>query len=75
MDTPNFIPWFPLPFDLLGKMCIAICPVCDVINFEINRSFLIEPFFYITKGYIEKGFAVVKSCLRPQSGDLKICQI
>ena len=32
-------------------MCIAsiCCPVCDVINSEINLSFLIKPFFYITK--------------------------
>ena len=28
---------------------IISCPVCDVINFEINLSFLIEPFFYVTK--------------------------
>ena len=28
---------------------IIYCPVCDVINFEINLSFLIERFFYITK--------------------------
>ena len=37
--------------DILGYMCIAIisCPVCDVINFEINHNFLVKPFFYITK--------------------------
>ena len=37
---------------LLGNICIAIicCPVCDDINFHIiNLSFLIKPFFYITK--------------------------
>ena len=35
----------------LGNMCILIIfsPVCDVINLEINLSFLIKPFFYITK--------------------------
>ena len=32
-------------------MCIVIicCPVCDVINFEFNHSFLIKPFFEMTK--------------------------
>ena len=32
-------------------MCIAIifCTVCDVKNFQIDYSFLIKPFFYITK--------------------------
>ena len=37
---------------LLGNICTAIicCPVCDDINFHIiNLSFLIKPFFYITK--------------------------
>ena len=34
----NFIPWFPLLLKILWNMCIVIicCPVCDVINFEIN---------------------------------------
>ena len=31
------------------EYCNQCCTVCDVINFEINLSFLIEPFFYITK--------------------------
>ena len=33
------------------KKCIVIicCPLCDVINFEINLSFHIKLFFYITK--------------------------
>ena len=32
-------------------MCIVTiyCAACEVINFEINHSFLIEPFFYITE--------------------------
>ena len=33
-------------------MCIAVicCPVCDVINFEIDlRLLFTKPFFYITK--------------------------
>ena len=34
-----------------GQLCIVIicCPASDVINFEINRSFLINSFFYIIK--------------------------
>ena len=36
---------------IMGNMCIVIicCAVCWVINFEINFSFLIKLFFYITK--------------------------
>ena len=32
---------------LLGNLCIAIAwePGCDVMDFEINLNFLIEPFF------------------------------
>ena len=32
------------------SVCIVIiyCAVCGVISFEINHSFLIKPFFYIT---------------------------
>ena len=32
-------------------MCTVIicCPVCDVKNFEVNRSFFIKLFFYITE--------------------------
>ena len=46
----NIIAWLPPLLNILGNMCIAIifCPVCDVINFEINHSFLIKAFFYIT---------------------------
>ena len=38
-------------FELLGNMHNAIIsfPVCDVINFEINISFLIKTLFYITE--------------------------
>ena len=77
-------------------MCIVIicCSVCNVINFEINLSLLIKPFFYITKKSIQKfkyfknkksfsheiksifiifkGFSVVRNCLRPESGRLRI---
>ena len=31
---------------LLLCYVIICCPVCDVINFAINNSFLIKPFFY-----------------------------
>ena len=31
------------------SILIICCPVCDVINFKINHSFLVKPFFYITK--------------------------
>ena len=47
----NFIAWLPLFLEILGNKCIVIiyCPAYDVINFEINHSFLIKPFFYIIK--------------------------
>ena len=37
--------------EILGKICIEIvcCPICNVINFEINLSFLIKPLFYVIK--------------------------
>ena len=40
----------------VGNMCIAIIcfPGFDVINFEINLIFLIEPFFYISKKLRQK---------------------
>ena len=47
----NFIAWLPLLLEILGDMSIVTicCPICGVINFEINRSFFIKPSFYITK--------------------------
>ena len=35
----------------MGNMCIAIVsfPGCDVVNFEIDLIFLINPFFYMNK--------------------------
>ena len=41
----------PLLLEILHKICIEnICsPVCDFMNFEINFSFLINPFYYIIK--------------------------
>ena len=51
ISWPNSIAWLSLLLEILGNVCIVsiCCPVCDVINFEINLSFLIKPFFYITK--------------------------
>ena len=48
---PNFIVWLPLLLEILDKMCILIIchPACDVLNSVIDHSFLIKPFFYITK--------------------------
>ena len=50
INRPNFTVWLPSRFEMLDNMCIVIisCPGCDVINFEINLSFLIKPFFYLT---------------------------
>ena len=47
INLPNFIAWLPLLLDILGNICIAIVfkPGCDVMDFEINFTFLIEPFF------------------------------
>ena len=47
----NFIVYLPLLRETLDSRCIAIVcePSCDVINFEVNRVFLIKPFFYMTK--------------------------
>ena len=51
INWPNSVAWLPLLLEILGNMCIVIIcyPVCGVINFEINLSFLITPFLYITK--------------------------
>ena len=47
INWPNFIPWLLLFLRILGNMCIAIVhyPGCEVMGFEINLIFLIEPFF------------------------------
>ena len=46
INWPNFIPWLPLLLRILGNVCIAIVyyPGYDVMDFEINLIFLIEPF-------------------------------
>ena len=56
INWPIFIIWLILIPEILGNMYIAnICyPVCDVMNFEINHSFLIKPFFQITKNAVQK---------------------
>ena len=47
----NFIVWLRLLLEILGNKYIAIVcfPSCDVINFEINLTFLTEPFFKMTR--------------------------
>ena len=51
INWSKFIEWLLLLLELLGNMCMAIicCPVRDVINIEINLSFLVKAYFYITK--------------------------
>ena len=40
-----------LLLEILGNMCIVIIclPVCDVVDFKNNLSFIIKPFSYLTK--------------------------
>ena len=47
INWPNFIVWLLLLLEILANICIAIVfyPGCDVMDFEINPIFLIEPFF------------------------------
>ena len=47
INGPNFIAWLPLLLEILSNMGIAfVCyPGCDIMDFEINIIFLIEPFF------------------------------
>ena len=51
VNRPNLFVWLSPPLEIISDMCIVIicCPVCDVINFEINHGFLIKPFFYTAK--------------------------
>ena len=51
INWPNFIVLLSLLLEILGNMCITIIckPGCDVIIFEINLTFLIKPFCYMTK--------------------------
>ena len=43
----NLIARLSLILEISGNMCIAIVcyPGCDVMDFEINLIFLVEPFF------------------------------
>ena len=47
INGSNFIAWLPLVLEIFGNTCIAIVsyPGCDVMDFEINLTFVIEPFF------------------------------
>ena len=47
VNWPDFIAWLFLLCEILGNMWIVIVckPRCDVINYEINLIFLIQPFF------------------------------
>ena len=48
--------WLLLLLKTLANMSIVIIwfPVCHVINFEINLSFLIKPVSYMTKKSVQK---------------------
>ena len=84
----NFIVWLPLHLQILGIMCkvIICCPICDVINFEINLSMTKksgQKCKYLTKEkkaftmkwkaffIMFKELSVVTNCLRPKSGPLQ----
>ena len=62
INWPNFIVWLPVLLEILGNIFIVvICfPVYDVVNFEINLSFLIKPIFYMAKKSGQK-FKYLKS--------------
>ena len=49
INWPHIIVWLPLLLGILNNICIVIIyyPVSNVINFEINLSFVIKQFFYI----------------------------
>ena len=51
INWPSFIACLSLRFGILSNISIAniCCPVCNVINFEINLSFLTNIFFCIIK--------------------------
>ena len=56
INWPNFITWFHLLLETFGTMYIAtVCFTCfEVVNFEINLTFLIKLFFYMTKNAYQK---------------------
>ena len=47
----NFIVWLPLLLEISGNICLVFVyySVCDVVNFEINLSFFVKLFSYMTK--------------------------
>ena len=51
INWPNFNVWLPLFLEILDNMCITFAwyPGCDVIKFETNIIFLIQPFCCMTK--------------------------
>ena len=65
INLPHFIAYLLLLIEILGNNCIAtIClPGCAVINFEITLTFLIKPFFCITK-YQDKNSNIFRTKLR-----------
>ena len=62
INWPNFIAWLPLLLEILGNMYITtVCyPGCNVIKFEINLIFLINPFWYMTK-YEDKNLNILRT--------------
>ena len=90
INRTNFIAWLSfLLHVMLGTMCIPIIclPICDVINFTINHSFLIKAFLDITKWLSPdrrnfkheikffiffKGLSVVRDSRRPLCGPSNI---
>ena len=62
INWPSFIVWLPLLREILSNMCIAIVcwPVCDVINFEINLIFLINPFSLIWPKIQDKNLNILR---------------
>ena len=49
INWPNFIAWLLSLLEILGNRCIVIIcfPFYDVMNFQMNLSFLIKPFFSV----------------------------
>ena len=50
-NWPNFSVWLPLLLEIWDNIYIVTicCQICEVINCEMNLSFLIKTFFYVTK--------------------------
>ena len=56
INRPSIIVWLPVLLKILDNICIVTicCPVCHVTNFENHLTFLINPFFWITKNSRQK---------------------